>query len=532
MFLGWIFVTFIAGLRLILPSPSVAAAEMATSQIMDCRNDYVGIQYCLEDEGATHIIRIDLASRAVQFDIATASNAKGPNPPAWNPNMRQTVAGMAANNIGTQDMPLAVAMTADYGAGDGTHGWQGLLIRQGERRDGPGADAPDCDCGSSIRSALILSRSKPTTIRMGPVSPEELAEYDLYKKHCAGKEPFQTCQSRFLERTPTPAEDSNYRQRLKDAWYSAVGGGPIIISEGRVIPISEACSNEGFGADWCADNPQASPERMRQLRMGAVAGVTEDGKQLILIVTTARLPNELSQLLREQGAYRGIRFDGSESAQMWYGAASPGVGAELTGNKRALSNALLVYARPLPDDAASPTTALPFDVILPGETADLAISYRNEGRRTWSGSAYSLRLMSGNLSQAPLALPLQGEVPSGATVTWTAMVPVSETPGVHRLSYQLHHNDTPFGDAVTAYVIVLPQQLKDAEQRIRDQIDEWQRQGQQTAEELMQRIGAEIQEEIKRQAASFIENLLRQCFPSTVLLGLVFTFVLHRSRRR
>lgn len=251
-----------------------------------------------------------------------------------------------------------------------------------------------------------------------------------------------------------------------------------------------------------------------------------------MIVTTARLPNELSQLLREQGAYRGIRFDGSESAQMWYGAASPGVGAELTGNKRALSNALLVYAWPLPDDAASPTTALPFDVILPGETADLAISYRNEGRNTWSGSTYSLRLMSGNLSQAPLTLPLQGEVPSGATVTWTAMVPVSEAPGIHRLSYQLHHNDTPFGDAITAYVIVLPQQLKDAEQRIRDQIDEWQRQGQQTAEELMQRIWGEIQEEIKRQAVGLIEKVISQCCPSNVLLGLVFTFVLHRSRRR
>lgn len=529
---GWLVFTFIAGLHLILPSPSVAAAEMAASQITDCRNEYVGIQYCLEDEGATHIIRIDLTSRAVQFDVATASNAKGPNPPAWDPNMRQTVAGMAANNQGTQDMPLAVAMTGDYGAGNGSHGWQGLLIRQGERRDGPSANAPDCDCGSSIRSALILSRSKPTTIRMGPVAPEELAEYDLYKRHCAGQKPFQPCQSRLLERTPTPSEDSNYRQRLKDAWYSAVGGGPIIISEGRVIPINEACHSEGFGDDWCADNPQASPERMRQLRMGAVAGVTEDGKQLILIVTTARLPNELSQLLLEQGAYRGIRFDGSESAQMWYGAASHGVGSELTGNKRAISNAILVYARPLPDDAASPTTALPFDVVLPGETAELTISFRNEGRNTWSGSEYSLRLKSGNLSQAPLTLPLQSEVPSGATVAWAAMIPVSEAADIHRLRYQVYHNDTPFGDAVTAYVIVLPQQLKDAEQRIRDQVDEWQRQDEQTDEELMQRIWGEIQKEIQRQTANFTERLFAKCFPSTVLLGLVFTFVLHRARRR
>lgn len=274
MILGWLFVTFIAGLRLILPSPSVAAAEMASSKIMDCRNDYVGIQYCLEDEGATHIIRIDLTSRAVQFDIATASNAKGPNPPAWNPNMRQTVAGMAANNTGTQDMPLAVAMTADYGAGDGSHGWEGFMVKQGMRLDGPTTNTPDCDCAFFERSSLTISKSKPTQIEIGRHTPEEFAQYDLYADACKDAPPFAACQSALINRSPAENEDQEYAKRLRDAWFTVVGGGPIVVRDGQVVPISQACKEERFGADWCADNPQASPERMRQLRMGAVAGVT------------------------------------------------------------------------------------------------------------------------------------------------------------------------------------------------------------------------------------------------------------------
>lgn len=495
------------------------------AQADGCRRDYQGIEYCTADAGQTHILRIDLTERDIVFDVATASNARGPNPPQWQPGYRQTVAQMARAHLELDGQPLAAAITGDYGASDGSHGWQGLMVQQGQRLDGPGTNAPDCDCGSSIASALSLSRSRPIRVQIGPRTAEELDQYELYATRCKGALPFRACEQAFLARTPAPDEDARYQARLKDEWYTTIGGGPIIVRNGQAIPISQACRQEGFSGDWCADQPNVSADRLRQLRMGTVAGVTADGRQLILIVTTARLPNELSQLLAEQGAHTGLRFDGSLSAQMWY------AGQELTGNTRRISNALLVYSRLLPEDHASPTSALFYDVVLPGETAQLEIRLRNEGRATWAGPGYELRRLSGHLPAAPEVLPLQGPVPPGDTATWTIRIPVSTMAAPRLLRYQMHHNGQPFGQVATGYIIVLPEELREFEGRIREQIEEWQRQGEQAVEELMQQIWETIQAEIERQARSFLEKLLEGCLGPGTMLGLVLALVWRRSHR-
>ena len=228
------------------------------------------------------------------------------------------------------------------------------MVRRGMRLDGPTTHAPDCDCTPFDRSALALSRSHPIEAEISTHTPAALDQYDAYASNCANDPVFQRCKDQVLNRTPDEDESAQFEARLQDRWHTIVGGGPVIISYSTVIPISEACRNERFVGDWCADSPQVSLDRERQLRMGTVAGVSADGRYLTFIVTTAHLPNKLSQLVLTQGASTGIRFDGSESSQIWY------AGEELTANTRRISNALLVYARRIPP-AAPPDGAAAID---------------------------------------------------------------------------------------------------------------------------------------------------------------------------
>lgn len=181
-------------------------------------------------------------------------------------------------------------------------------------------------------------------------------------------------------------------------------------------------------------------------------------------------------------------------------------------------------------NAAPPATTV-YDVVMAGEMADLDMALQNTGQAPWAPADVELHAIGKAPDGAPASLSIDDVILPGATAHWRLSFPVSGAPGVRRLSYQVHHHGQPFGEVITAYVIVLPEQLQDAEQRIRDQIDEWQRQGEQKAEEFMQRLWDEIQKEIERQATSFIEGLFAECFGSTALLGLALVFVYQRSRR-
>jgi hypothetical protein len=191
---------------------------------------------------------------------------------------------------------------------------------------------------------------------------------------------------------------------------------------------------------------------------------------------------------------------------------------------------------PVPEPAAglSAESAAPlaYDVVLPGETAVLTLEMRNTGSVVWSGNAFALTSQGGDLGNAPTRLALVAPVAPAESVSWNLQVPVSGAPGVRTARYQMSYNDRPFGNAVTVYVVVLPEPLKDAEQRIRDQIEEWQRQGEQAVEEMMQRILEEIQQEIERQATNFIDEMLAQCTSASVMLSLALALVYHGRRRR
>lgn len=148
---------------------------------------------------------------------------------------------------------------------------------------------------------------------------------------------------------------------------------------------------------------------------------------------------------------------------------------------------------PITGLSAESVAPLVYDVVLPDETALLTLELRNSGSVLWTEDAVALINQGGNLTNAPARLMLDAPVAPMQTATWVLQVPVSGASGVRTARYQMRYKGQPFGDVVTVYVVVLPEPLKDAEQRIRDQIEEWQRQGEQVAEEMMQRILDELQ---------------------------------------
>ena len=181
--------------------------------------------------------------------------------------------------------------------------------------------------------------------------------------------------------------------------------------------------------------------------------------------------------------------------------------------------------------AAKATEGVVYDVVLPGETAHLTFALENSGRIPWTAAEVQLISGDGNPKGAPRALPLSKNVALGGTASWDINLKVTGAPGVRLVNYQMAANDEPFGDVVTGYVVLLPEQMKDAEKRIRQQIDEWQQQGEQAAEELMKRIMAELEREMQKQAMNFLDQLQSQC-SSSLLIGVAVVLAGWHGRRR
>lgn len=180
---------------------------------------------------------------------------------------------------------------------------------------------------------------------------------------------------------------------------------------------------------------------------------------------------------------------------------------------------------------ATAGVSIVYDVVLSGETAKLDFVVQNSGEVTWSVTGFQFVAGADTLTEAPRVLALERDVPPGGTASWSVSLVASGGTGVRRIHYQMQANDELFGDVVTGYVIVLPPQLKDAEVRIRRQIEEWQQQGKLAAEELVQRILTEVQKEAEHQAQKFLDQLWSQC-SSSLLVGVGIVFVGWRARRR
>lgn len=175
-------------------------------------------------------------------------------------------------------------------------------------------------------------------------------------------------------------------------------------------------------------------------------------------------------------------------------------------------------------------SAFIYDIVLPGETARLDFVVRNSGQVLWSAAEYRFVATAEAPVEVPRVLTLPNDILPGAVISWTVSLPVSGAAGIRRVSYQMQAADVQFGSVVTGYVFVLPPQLKDAEGRIRRQIEEWQQKGEQAVETLIQQILAEIQKELERQTKNLLDQLFSQCSGS-ILIGLMAVVIGRRVRR-
>ncbi len=157
---------------------------------------------------------------------------------------------------------------------------------------------------------------------------------------------------------------------------------------------------------------------------------------------------------------------------------------------------------------ASLFNAPAYDVVLPQETAQITLEVQNTGFLAWEpDQGYALKATDDVPEEVPNVLSLSEPVPPGDTVTWPLRFPTAGNWGVRRYNYRMHYRDTPFGQTLTAYVFILPAQLGDLEDQIRDRIEEWRRRGEQEIEELIQEILRSIQEELERQARSKLDEV-------------------------
>ncbi len=109
---------------------------------------------------------------------------------------------------------------------------------------------------------------------------------------------------------------------------------------------------------------------------------------------------------------------------------------------------------------AKAQTDLAYDVVVSGEEARLLVQLQNTGNISWAGSSFVLIGDEKNPAEAPSELALSDAINPADVASWNLQFPLSGAPGVRTVRYQMQHSGEPFGDVITGYVIVLPEQAR------------------------------------------------------------------------
>ena len=248
----------------------------------NCTSRYEGIWYCVQDDGDIHLVIIDLHNPYIRFETVMADDVT-----SVNTDHRERVEDMVTRPP-YADQPVVVAVNADYFGH--THGPEGLTVKNGQRLDGPGLSNPN----ALWRSSLAISRLN--RVSLGRKDAADLTDPLAFREH----------------------------------FYTAVGGAPLILSYGVVIPNTIACPMERFPVGAC------------RRKIQTVAGLSRDGRWLYLAAGQGRDVEGFARLLRDYGAFTAIKLDGGGSSQLWYD------GRMRHDSDRPVANALFVFYSPVP----------------------------------------------------------------------------------------------------------------------------------------------------------------------------------------
>jgi exopolysaccharide biosynthesis protein len=263
-----------------------------------------GIDY--HTRSGVYVFKIDMRSSNLSFEMVMAKDCTSVNygKPSYSP--REYVRNMVARSPYASRNPV-LAFNADYfgNLNNDTvfeHGPEGLTVKNGARFDGykgVWSGGIDTDGNEWKRSSLSISNSK--TIRIGKQTD---------------------CTSNCVYWNPDPS-----------AYYNTAGGGPLFIENGQRIGgagSTQPCRNESAGGipDWYCTNSFN----------WTAAGVTQDGRYLIVAVGTSQTMDTMATVLLAEGAWRAMKFDGGASTQVWY------KGSNIISGGRQVANAILVFS--------------------------------------------------------------------------------------------------------------------------------------------------------------------------------------------
>jgi hypothetical protein len=162
-----------------------------------------------------------------------------------------------------------------------------------------------------------------------------------------------------------------------------------------------------------------------------------------------------------------------------------------------------------------------YDVILPGETAEIELQVKNTGIVPWQGDAFTFVPAMDNPPGAQQTLFLEQRVLPGETASWIVSVPSTGLDSIKSVHYQMYYAGQAFGKVISGQIIILPEQIKDYEVGIRKKIEEWKSRGLEQGEELMTLILEEIEKELARQAENALRGLLLKCEAPAAMIALV-----------
>ncbi len=400
----------------------------------NCRSDVKGVMHCVEDNGDTQLLMIDLNDPQVRLQTVMANDVLDVAPPDEE---RETVSDMARRY---RSANVIAAINGDYfGAGRGP---EGPTVVQGQRLDTTETIA--ANPSDYQRSTLTLSRS--------------------------GRAAITTIQPN------APIDPLAYR----DLVFNAISGGPIILLRGQPLPEELSC--------FAANIPINACRRDRQ----TAAGVDANGTTLYLVTSTRRSTRDLAELLRDYGAYTAMKLDGGGSSQLWYR------GGNLVKSDRGVANALLVFVEDRPRHAAQLVQRPPVQVLTTGQAITVAVRLRNTGYLDWTIDRwYGLGRNAGNIGPISIAR-VSSAVPVDAETTFSIPIELAGPPGIYTSTWQLRQPFEAFGPLIPVYAVVLPPNAEKLRQQIQLLLTPLARLGDKNFEREWPRTAKRIQQLIDR----------------------------------
>lgn len=190
----------------------------------------------------------------------------------------ELVGAMAARYIAKGSKVALVLNTDFFDNAQYGHGPQGLVVKNGNRFDGPSYG----DMDGEAAGEPSLSLSTQGNIRIGRANPSDLlgGEGDLY---------------------PGVTD--------RDAYFNTVGGGPLLVEGGEPVVARE-----------CADSTHSCPYK-DVARARTAVGKNAEGQLIVVVIPETAgvtLPQLADLMVQKLKAVVAINFDGGGSSQLWY----------------------------------------------------------------------------------------------------------------------------------------------------------------------------------------------------------------------